>query len=121
MLANLPQLPAWLWMVVITTIIIVIATFLVWWRKRKFIVTKIEVPLAGAKVTLEPPKTSEPPETSKQASINISRNNLFGRTKIHVRRADSNISDNTTFGETDITIGAKPGPKPKEKKGTRRK
>lgn len=60
------------------------------------------------------------PETpSQQASINISRNKMWGNNKIGVRRESVNVSDNKMMGDNDIEVGAKPGPKPKKRKKSR--
>ena len=66
-------------------------------------------------------KSAEPAAPSTLPSVNISRNRLFGKTRIDVRREQTNISDVLAAGDTEIQVGAKPGPKPKSPKGKQRK
>ena len=83
-------------------------------------VTKVEVTTGLVKTTLEPDKSQEPISPSAQPdgySVNVSGNKMFGNNQIKVRREKTNVSDNLMAGENEIEVGAKPGPKPKGKKG----
>jgi hypothetical protein len=118
MIANLQQIPTWLWIIAILVILLVSA-LVIWLRRHKFHITKFELTGGPLKATLEPGKAQEsqsPAATPFPASINISGNKLFGINKLRIRRQDTNISGNLLAGENEIEVGAKPGSKPKAKK-----
>lgn len=120
MLANLQQLPPLLWIVAIIVIFGATA-IIIWMRRRRFHITEVELSAGPVKAKMAPQKSLEPLDTTEPPSVNISGNKLFGRTKIGVRREGTNISDNLAGGTTEIDVGAKPGPKPKARKGKRRR
>jgi hypothetical protein len=122
MLANLQQLSLSVWAVAVL-VTLVVTGIIIWARRKKFRVTKVEVTAGPLKAELEPEKSTDASNTAvndKPSSVNISGNKLFGRTKINVRREGTNISDNVTAGEAEIEVGAKPGPKPKKQEDTKR-
>jgi len=121
MWANLRQLPPGLWVVAII-VILVVASSIIWARRRKLRVTKVEVTTGPVKTTLElgdakaPSATAAPPDP---ASVTIRGNWLFGKNRIGVRREKTDVSSNLMAGENEIEVGAKPGPKPKSRRTNR--
>ena len=116
MLANLQQIPFWQWLMIVL-VIIGIAGLIVWLRRKRLRVTKMEVTTGPVKTTFEPTQPQEPsPPANQPYAINFSKNKIVGKNKISIRREGTNFSDSTVAGENEIEMGAKPGPKPKGKK-----
>ena len=101
-------------------LIIVLVAILIVWLRHNFKVKKITFKTGLVETELERnDQTSEKP--TDNTSINVSGNKMVGWNRIFVRREKTNVSDNTMIGENEIKAGAKPGPKPKRKKGTHHK
>ncbi len=66
-------------------------------------------------------KASAPHPPESTASVRVSRNFMWGKNRISVRRENSEVTDNPMLGENEVEVGAKPGPKPKAKKGKQSK
>ena len=116
MVTNLQKLPPWLLILAVVIILLLITGILIWARRRKFRLTKVELTAGPVKAEFEPEKVAGAPQADsvdqRSASINISGNKLFGKNKMAIRREDTNVSDNWIVGENDLEVGAKPGPKP---------
>ena len=120
MLANLAQLPLWVWIIAIV-VIVAVTGVIIWARRRKLHVTGFEVTAGPVKAKLEIEKPAPAPPSVESPSVNISGNVMWGKNRVGVRREGTNITDNKMLGENEIEVGAKPGPKPKAKKGKQSK
>lgn len=119
MLTNLQQLPIWLWVLAILLIVVASAA-LIYLRRNKFRLSKLEVTGGPVKAVLEPDKTGEPTAPTlpvQPPSISIRGNKIFGRNILRIRRQGTNVEDNLIAGENEIEVGDKPGPKPKQRRG----
>lgn len=113
---TLPQLELWQWVLIGLGVILVAGGLILYARRRRFRLSKLEVTGGPVKASFEPDKTADTagkPGGVQDPSVNISGNTFLGRTRADIRREKTNLSGNLTVGDTDISVGAKPGPKPK--------
>lgn len=99
---------------IIAGVIIILAAVVIVWLRHNFEVKKITFKTGMVETELER-NPKNPEKETADFSVNVSGNKMFGRNKIAVRREKTNVSDNTMAGENEIEIGAKPGPKAKNK------
>ncbi len=112
-MAALQQLIADNWLPIVVVAVALTVLIVVLWRNYDI----EEISPAPPFVKLKRKAKAAEPGPPNPASVNIRGNWLFGKNKVNVRREKTNITDNILAGENEIGVGAKPGPKPKTKKG----